>query len=468
MTELPDVEHFGLLIIGAGSGNTLPPADEAGPTTAIIDDGAHFGGTCLNVGCIPTKMFVHVADVVRNARDAERLGVHDVRLRPSWPEVRDRVFGRIDHISESGEHYRESGNPRVTLVRERVEMLGDREVVTASGRRLSADTLVIAAGSRARRHDVVPLDSPLVHTSDTIMRVDDVPRRLAIIGGGSIASEFAHVFNAFGSEVTQLVRGRVLSSLDADVAATFTDAARERWRLETDTAVVGFSEEGGVATLTTSAGEQIEVDAVLVAIGRIPNTDTLGTYEVGFDHHDDGRLRVDAYQRVLRDGHQVPGVFALGDIDSDHQLKHVANHEARVVAHNIAVEPGRRLMKNTLGPVPDVVFTEPQIASFGVTLERAEQLGYDAFEVVHEYGSTAWGWALEDKRSFCKLVIARGSATILGAHIVGPDAAVLLQPLVLASSFGHSIRGLARGQYWPHPAASEVVENALLRAEEEL
>ena len=114
------------------------------------------------------------------------------------------------------------------------------------------------------------------------------------------------------------------------------------------------------------------------------------------------------------------------------------------------------------------MFTEPQIASFGATLERAEQLGYDAFEVVHEYGSTAWGWALEDQRSFCKLVIARGSATILGAHIVGPDAAVLLQPLVLAASFGHSIRGLARGQYWPHPAASEVVENALLRAEEEL
>ena len=190
---------------------------------------------------------------------------------------------------------------------------------------------------------------------------------------------------------------------------------------------------------------------------------------VGFDLHDDGRIAVDEYQRVLQAGKPVDGLWALGDVSSPHQLKHVANEEARVVADNLeATRTGAELRTNSLAPVPTAIFTHPQVATFGDSLEQALEAGHNAFAVRHDYADTAWGWALEDDSSFCKLVVDRDSEQLLGAQIIGPDAAILLQPLVQAASLGTPLRGLARSQYWPHPAATEIIENALLRAEAEL
>jgi len=464
-----DVERFDLIVIGAGSGNSIPNDETAGLRVAVVDDGEHFGGTCLNVGCIPTKMFVRPAEIVRAAREAERLGVVARDVHADWRTVRDRIFARIDAISAAGEEYRATGVPNLELVRERVHFVDERTLRTASGRTLAAERIVIAAGSRPRALDALPVGGR-VHTSDTIMRLDAAPERLAIVGGGSVASEFAAIFDAFGSSVTQIARSEVLGRLDHDVSRAFVDAAT--WRIHERAKVVRTDAHDDGTTLVLDDGTRVDADVVLVAAGRVPNTDRLGTPAVGFDHHDDGRLVVDEHQRVLRDGRPVPGVFALGDVANEHQLKHVANHEARIVQRNalVGLVPGAdaELLVNELAPVPDVVFSSPQVASFGLTLDEARRAGYDAVEITQPYGSTAFGWALEDETSFCKLVVARGSATLLGAHIIGPDAAILLQPLVQAAAENRSIRGLARGQYWPHPAATEIVENALLRAEEEL
>jgi mycothione reductase len=162
----------------------------------------------------------------------------------------------------------------------------------------------------------------------------------------------------------------------------------------------------------------------------------------------------------------VDGIFALGDISSPWQLKHVANHEARVVQHNLA-HPSR-LASGALWPVPAAIFSHPQIAHFGLTEREATESSLETVVAVHDYGGTAFGWALEDTTSFCKLIVERDSGLILGAHIIGPEASILIQPLVQAASASRSVRGLARSQYWPHPAATEVVENALLKAEEKL
>jgi mycothione reductase len=172
---------------------------------------------------------------------------------------------------------------------------------------------------------------------------------------------------------------------------------------------------------------------------------------------------VDAQQRVLAGGAPVPGVFALGDISADHQLKHVANHQARVVQHNL-LHPDD-LIGGAPGPVPQAVFSRPQIGSFGLTEAEAREAG-PVVTVEQPYSSTAWGWALEDTTSFCKLVVdPRDGGTLLGAHIIGSDSAALIQPLLMAASLGHRVTGLARAQYWPHPAVTEIVENALLAAE---
>lgn len=460
-------ERFDLVIIGAGSGNSIPTAELAALRIAIIDDGAHFGGTCLNVGCIPTKMFLHPGRIVSEVREAEHLGVHG-EASAQWPQVRDRIFGRIDAISEAGEQYRASGEPNISLIRERVHFVDRQTLETVSGRRLQAERIVIAAGSRPRELSQLPF-GPRVLSSDELLRLEQLPNDITVVGGGVIAAEFAFMLHAYGVKVTQLVRGEMLSAVDRDIARTFTAVASRRWDVRERTEVVAAEipdDSEQPLELSLSDGTALNTELVLVATGRIPNTDRLATQAAGFDHYADGRLVVDDAQRVLAAGEPLSSVYALGDVTNAHQLKHVANEEARIVVANLTSRTGEPV-RNTLHPVPMAIFTDPEIATFGATLADAQAAGMDAFEVRQDYSGTAWGWALEDTEHFAKLVVDREHGQLLGAHIIGRDAAILLQPLVQAAAFGMSVENLARGQYWPHPAASEIIENLLLTAEKE-
>ncbi|NJC22063.1 mycothione reductase [Arthrobacter pigmenti] len=461
--------HYDLAIIGSGSGNTLITPEWDGKKIAIIEGGT-FGGTCLNVGCIPTKMFVYPAELARAATDAGRLGV-DVQLTGvRWEALRDRIFTRIDSISEAGRTYRGAELEDVDLYEEEVRFTGDRTLKTASGEVISADQVVIAAGSRAVVPDIPGLDLPQVHTSDTVMRLTEQPRRMLIIGGGYIAAEFAHIFSSLGTDVTLAVRSEfMLRSLDDTVSEQFTESARAQWKLLTGHQVSRVSSNGDGSVTADLAGPdgtalQVEADVVLVATGRKPNSDRTGAAEVGFDLAEDGRVEVDVFQRVLRRGQPVEGVWALGDVSSPFQLKHVANHEARVVTHNLLHPDALHASDHRY--VPAAVFTRPQIATVGLTeeqaLERAERTGSKALVAVQQYGSTAYGWAMEDTTGFVKLIAEEDTGTILGAHIMGQDASNLIQPVIQAMHFGLDAFTMARGQYWIHPALTEVVENALL------
>ncbi|WP_243839956.1 mycothione reductase [Rathayibacter sp. PhB151] len=463
---------FDLIVLGAGSGNSIVGEEWAGSRVAILDDGEWFGGTCLNAGCIPTKMFVHVADIVTDVDQGDRVGVHGRVARPEWAEVRDRVFGRTDAISAGGLDYRANRSENVTVLRESFgfESLGDGDrphvLVSASGVRISAPQVVVAAGSRPRPLLAAYEPDPRIHDSDSIMRIDELPARMLVLGGGAVAVEFAHIFSAFGTAVTVAVRGdRLLRSLDEGIARGFTALARERWDVRTGVSAESVEATPGGLVTTFDDGSRVETDTILVATGRDPNSDTIAAASVGIDLHPDGRVVVDDEQRVLSGGRVVPGLFALGDVSSEWQLKHVANHEARLVAHNL-LHPGE-MLSNTLAPVPGAIFAHPQIAHFGLTEKEAGEHGIDVVAVTQEFGSTAYGWAMEDDSSICTLVVGL-DGELLGAHLMGPQASILIQPLVQAASAGVGIRGLARSQYWPHPAASEVVENALLSAEEAL
>ena len=463
--------HYDLAIIGSGSGNTLisPEWDDR---KVVLVEGGTFGGTCLNVGCIPTKMFVHPADLASAPARSSRLGVDLALERVRWRDIRDRIFTRIDAISSSGRTYRADELANVTLVEEFVRLTGEKAFETASGEEITADQVVIATGSRAVLPEIPGIGLPQVHTSDTIMRIDEFPQRLLIIGGGYIAAEFAHVFGAFGARVTIAVRsGGMLRTLDASVSEAFTEHAARQWDLRRDTDVtqVTANDDGSVtARLSGPAGPaDLVVDAVLVAVGRTPNTDALGAVDAGLDLHDDGRLVVDGYQRVLRGGEPVAGLWSLGDASSDYQLKHVANHEAKVVAHNLLHPDALRASDHRF--VPAAVFSSPQIASVGMTGEQAlhhsEETGTPIVTAVRHYGSTAYGWAMEDTQGFVKVIAERPTGRLLGAHVLGHEASIIIQPVVQAMSFGLDALTMARGQYWIHPALTEVLENALLGLE---
>ncbi|MHA7155971.1 mycothione reductase [Arthrobacter sp. TMN-50] len=459
--------HYDLAIIGSGSGNSLITPEWDGRKVALIDGGV-FGGTCLNVGCIPTKMFVFPAELATGGHEAAALGV-DLELRGvSWRAIRDRIFSRIDAISQDGRRYRADELENVTLYEDYVRFTGDKSFVTGSGEEIHADQVVIAAGSRAVLPDIPGITLPQVHTSDTIMRLDELPDRILIIGGGYIAAEFAHIFGAFGSAVTVVNRsGQLLRALDDTVSAAFTAEAARQWDVVLGHTVASLTANGDGSVRAVLAGDsarELDVDVVLVAAGRVPNTDRLDAAVVGLDLEADGRLVVDGQQRVLRNGTPVDGLWALGDVSSKFQLKHVANHEARIVSHNLMHPEDLRTSDHRF--VPAAVFTHPQVAVVGLTeseaLAKAEAEGFEITVAVQQYGSTAFGWAMEDTTGFVKLIANQGTGIILGAHIMGHEASMIIQPVIQAMSFGLDAHTMASGQYWIHPALTEVVENALL------
>ncbi|GAA3690058.1 mycothione reductase [Gordonia hankookensis] len=455
-----------LAIIGSGSGNSIPDERFDDRTIAIFEEGV-YGGTCLNVGCIPTKMFVYAAEVAEMARHSDRYGVHARVESVDWPAIVDRIFGRIDPISAGGKEYRVDRCPNITVYSAHVEFDGRDDdgryrLVTPDAVVLATE-VVIAAGSRATVPPIIAECGVRYHTSDDVMRLERLPERLIIIGSGYVAAEFAHVFGALGTQVSIIARGpALLRHLDADIAARFTEIAAEKWDVHLDTHVTGAVDlpDGGVR-VSFEDGTHVDGDALLVATGRKPNGDRLNLGSVGVTVNEHGRVACDRHGRT-----DATGVWALGDVSSPYQLKHVANHEERVVQANLLKGwDADDLVAFDHRFVPAAVFTHPQIASVGLTETRARDLGLDITVKVQAYGDVAYGWAMEDSTGFCKLIAERGTGRLLGCHIMGPQAPTVIQPVIQAMSFGLNASDMARGQYWIHPAMPEVLENALLGLE---
>lgn len=447
--------HYDLVIVGTGSGNSILDPRFADLRVALVEKGV-FGGTCLNVGCIPTKMFVHPADLAATPAAAARLGVDETLDGVRWTDIRDRIFGRIDPIAAGGREYRRhhADNANVTVYEGTARFTAPR-TLDIDGTTITAEKIVLAAGSRPVLPDVPGLDEVGYHTSDTIMRIDDLPRRLTIIGSGFVSAEFAHVFSSFGVDVTVIARsGALLRHEDSDISTRFTALAKEKWDVRLERKMLRASRTAGGIQLDLD-GESLETDLVLVAIGRTPNSDLLNLPAAGIDVTPTGHVAVDCYQRTTAEG-----VWALGDISSPLELKHVANHEARVVQHNL-LNP-TSMIESDHRFVPHAVFTSPQVASVGLTEEQASEQGIRYVTAKQDYAGIAYGWAMEDTTGFAKLLADPATGQLLGAHILGPQASTVIQPLIQAMSFNLDARTMARGQYWIHPAMPELVENALL------
>ena len=422
-----------------------------------------FGGTCLNVGCIPSKMFVLPADRALEAAESN-LEIETSFSGVNWPALRDRIFGRIDSISAGGEEYRASGTEGLTLYRGTARFMADRTFTVAMNDGspdaiISADRVLLAAGSRPLLPDVDGLVSVGVHTSDTIMRLDSVPKRLAILGAGYIAAEMGHVFSSFGSRVTMYARsGQILRSQDRDISIRFTEQFSQRVDLRLNNVPVRMERTPRGIEITGADGDIEVFDEVLVAIGRVPNSDLLDPSMGGVDLTTDGRVKTNECMET-----SAPGVWAFGDISNRFQLKHVANAEAKVAFANVEASRSSPDQKRqmTYDAVPAAVFSNPQVASVGSTEQELIDEGAKYFVGRRDYGGTAYGWALDDHASFAK-VLLDPTGIILGAHVIGPQAASLIQPLIQAMTLGQTAQQIGREVLYIHPALTEVVENALL------
>lgn len=468
-------EQFDLCIIGAGSGLSLVDDDVSDWKIALIDNGigpTHiFGGTCLNAGCIPTKMLAVPASYTLTPQQAGRVDVDLTLGGIDFKAIQARTFGRTDAIAAEGLAGLEP--------RENVEVIfgaatfTDAHTVRVGHRLIRADHIVIAAGSRPRLLDAPGFDDPylqaFVHTSETIMRVDELPKRLVILGGGVEAVEFAHIFAAMGSQVAVIARGgALLRHQEPEVSELVTAQLAERTvlRLNQQVSALDSGDDGGVVvTATDATGIEYTygADAVLVCIGRVPNGDQLRCDQAGITLDAKGFVPVDEHLRT-----EVPHIWALGDVCAPQMLKHLANRQAQVVKHNLlASRDGGELRVHDGRFVPQGVFGEPEIACMGATSAELDEAGTPYLSYLHRYAWVAYGWALNEEEHFVKLLGDAKAEKLLGAHIVGPQATALIQPLQLAISLDLTIDQLIDGQYWIHPALTEVVENALIGLREQ-
>jgi mycothione reductase len=449
------VPHFSLVVIGSGSGNLVAPDGPGRRAPVALIESGSFGGICINRGCIPSKILIHTADVASQVRHAPEFGIEAKITGVDWPAIRDRTFGRTDSISAAGRRGRAESDA-VTLIEGRARFTGPHELAVDDGSRITADRIVLATGARPVIPPPIAEAGVGYHTSDTVLRLDELPSSMVIVGGSFIAVELAHLFSGLGVHIRLVNQAEtLLENFDPDVSGRFTELARKRWDVRLSANVTGARERGGQVELEVEGGPPVTGELLLVAAGRKPDTADLDLDRAGVRLRDDGRIEVDQYGRTTAEG-----IWSLGDASSPYPLKHVANAEARTLAHNLAFPGDLRPYPHDW--VPSAVFSEPQIAAVGA---RAQDLGSGRryVEAIHEYADVAYGWALEDTTGFCKLYVDADTGTLLGAHIMGSAAALLIQPLVQAAAAGQRMTELARSQYWIHPALSEVVENALLK-----
>jgi mycothione reductase len=447
---------YDLVVVGAGTGNMLPADQFAGWKIAVVE-ADRFGGTCLNRGCIPSKMLVHTADVAQTVRHAGRFGIGAQWAGADWPAIRDRVFGRIDPLHDRAVAHRRANGVEVFIGEAR--FLAPK-VLRVGQQELRGERFVLAAGSRPLAPDIPGLAEIPYLTSDTIMRLDALPQSMAVLGGGYIAAEMSHIFGSLGTAMTIVERGdHLLSRHDADIRARFTERYRERFdvRLNSTVERVAAAGAGVRLDLATPAGtERVECEVLLVATGRRPNSDHLEVTAAGIEVDGRGRVRTDDTCQT-----SVPGIWALGDLANHFQLKHMANAEARVVWYNIA-HPGQP-RKAAFPVAPSAVFADPQVASVGATEQDLQAQGRRYVTATRPYSDTAYGWALEDRTSLVKILADPDSRLLLGAHIIGPQASTLLQPLIQAMCLHNTVEQVASGVLYIHPALTEVVEQTLLK-----
>ena len=449
-----DIETFDLIIVGSGSGNSIPSYLD-GWKIALVERDV-FGGTCLNRGCIPSKMFVYPADVAVAAQTSSKLGIDTQFNGADWSAIRERVFGLIDPIASSGRVHRSTGTPNVTLIEGTAAFIDQRTLVV-EGRRITAPNILLAAGARPVVPPIAGLMETGFHTSDSVMRLPELPERLGIIGGGFIAVEMGHVFSGLGSHVTIFNRSNtLLREFDQDISATFTAEFAKRVDLLLGHIPTKVERVADGIKITCAVGETI-VDEILVATGREPNSDLLDVDAAGLECHHHGTVAVDDTMAT-----NVPGIWAIGDIANNHQLKHLANAEAAIAFWNIAHPDDVR--HQSYKAVPSAVFSSPQVATVGLTEQEATKQGRSFSVGRRNYGGTAYGWAMADDSGFAKVLVDHETGLIIGAHVLGPQASSLIQPLIQAMQFDQRAEDVARQVFYIHPALTEVVENALLDA----
>ncbi len=452
-------DSFDLLIIGAGPGGYVCAlrAAQLGLKVACAEKRATLGGTCLNVGCIPSKALLQSSenyaalthDFAAHGITATGIGLDLAKMQARKAEVVSANVKGVEYLFRKN---------KVTWLKGEARIAAPGKVVVA-GTEYAAKQIVIATGSESMPLAGVPVDETRIVTSTGGLELDTVPKHLVVIGGGVIGLELGSVWRRLGAAVTVIeFLDRIVPGMDKEIATAFQRILTKqgmKFRLGTKVTAATVAADGVALTLEPAKGgaaEQLAADVVLLAIGRRPVTAGLGLEELGVALDARGRVKTDAHYAT-----NIPGIYAIGDAIAGPMLAHKAEDEGVALAELLAGQAGHV----NYAAIPGIVYTWPEVASVGQTEEELKAAGI-AYNV-GKFPFTANGRAraMGDTDGMVKILADKTTDRLLGAHILGPDAGTLIAELVTAMEFGASAEDVARICH-AHPTLSEAVKEAAL------
>lgn len=454
------MKTYDLIVIGGGGGTKVStPAAKLGHKVAIIEK-EDLGGTCLNRGCIPSKMFIHPANQLKQAREMHKYFInHTGSYEVDFMNLANRITDEITTDSAG-----------IAKAYEEIDTLDfyhgaatfiDDHTISVNGETLTAPKIVIAVGSRPLIPAIPGLEGTPYMTSREALRPEKQPKRLLVIGGGYIASELGHAYRELGSETVFFVRDSYLVREDESIQAEFQRAFEKHHPTHYGTEDLTVSYADGVFTLKGTAPDGTPIketgDGLLVATGVVPNTDGLGLENTNISLTEQNYLQVDEFLET-----SAPGVYAIGDVAGKYLFRHSVNFEGEYLFNQLF--GGADKASIDYPPMPHAVFSNPEIAGVGPTEQELRDAGVDYLAVTHEYKNSAQGMARRPDEGLVKLLFARKSKELLGAHIIGEEAATMVHQLILAVTMKATSTDLLRMIYI-HPALPEIVRNAVRKAE---
>ena len=420
-------KHYDYFVIGAGSGGVRSARIAAGHGAKVgVAEGSALGGTCVNLGCVPKKLLAYGSDYGFHFEDAQGYG-WDIPAKPNfdWATLRDNKNAEIKRLNGIYKNILDKSGVEIISGYARFE---DQKTLDIDGQKVTADKFLIAVGGKPRQHPCEGGEHMV--TSDDVFFLPSMPKNVVIVGGGYIAVEFAHILHGLGAHVTLLYRGALfLRGFDLDVRKALAEEMKKQGiDLRFNCDVEKLEKNGGRYIVHTNDGSSIDCDLVLSAIGRDPNTATLGLEKAGVETSR-GEITVnDQYQT------SVPHIYALGDVTDTPKLTPVAIKEGHVLADRLFAGQSERAVN--YDNIATAVFSYPPLATVGLTEEQALEQGHDVISYISDFKPMKHTLSGRDERSFMKLVVDHKTDRVLGLHMMGLDAPEMVQGFAVALNCG--------------------------------
>lgn len=454
------MRRFDVIVVGSGCGLIIAnEAAEHDLKVALVDKGP-FGGTCLNNGCIPSKILIYTADRAVEAAEADRLGVSARVEAIDFPGIMERMRHSVGHDHEAMlEAARHGRNPRLF---EGVGRFTGEYEMEVNGSKISAEKIFLASGSRPSIPPINGLDTVDYLTSETLLQLKERPESLIIIGGGYVGVEYAHFFAAMGTRVSIIeMADRLVLNEEPDMARVLQKKLSGRMDIYTNHRIQRAEKTAKGVALSIVAVDppatprKITAEKLLVAAGRVSNADLLEVKNAGIETDKRGFIVVNDLMETNK-----KGIFAVGDANGQHMFTHVANREAFVAAQNMVHEAG---LKMSYRAVPHAVYSHPQMAAVGMR-EAEARADHEILVGVAAYRDVAKGDAMLENDAFAKAIVDREKGKLLGFHIIGPMAPELIQEVTNAMAEDISLENIGAGMHI-HPALAELIPATLNRLE---